>query len=684
MILYDSSKNQLSFILRLHGSTLPWASAYALPSVLVCLVAHILLEIEDTKDLLAGPGVGVLGFVWSVTFFTLTFLVGFRCNKAYARFWEGCSLVQQMSAEWFESVSNLIAFSNIATLRCPSDAEVNQKVQHFQAVLVRLMSLLHGVALNQITCGEQEFVLIDVLGLDDKCLDYITYDCQQFEINRCSVALHWIQVLISAGIERQILVVPPPILSRCYQTLSRGMVHLHRVRTIADVPYPFPLSQCHVVMLLIQSVVLPVLVAFFINSALWATIVTFVPCAGMWALTMICSQLEQPFGSDPNDLPLEAQQFDFNNSLLMLIHEGANVIPTLVDEAPVESDALRDLFGDKESSTHVVNLQKQSLTLRDALRDSRAKTMNFGKAASEAANVNEALTRIHHDHVSSPALPSPKIQHTRSQARRASRRLVGLATHQVRALASPLPSDGSPSSRALRWVSTRSSGSMNRAGSSTDIRHFRRMGVEPNAAAMLDPALLFPSGETPLQTRGISAESALSEVLQTQVERWRFDANEAKEAAPKGKGACIELPGEHVDGAASDLTVSRASPAAACGPIFAVPLHPPVSFARSRSASSVRGAEHPAAREEASAESMSQARSQDRLAPPDVKGEPPAKSMVNVGGASDAAAFECGRASLFPSSKFKSKRALSKGDVSGGSKGDSGGFPAFDDPGLGC
>merc|ERR1719265_1902840 len=77
----------------------------------------------------------------------------------------------------------------------------------------------------------------------------------------------------------------------------------------------------------------------------------------------------------------------------MLIHDGANRTPTLVDEAPAESDALRDLFGDAESSTQVVNFEEQVSTLRDALRGSRK---SKALMIAQAGNINQAMEQLHH------------------------------------------------------------------------------------------------------------------------------------------------------------------------------------------------------------------------------------------------------------------------------------------------
>merc|ERR1719238_674879 len=128
-------------------------------------------------------------------------------------------------------------------------------VMDFQQRLVRLFSLMHALALRQIGGNLEEFAMIDFKGLNVDSMVYLYETCMEKDINRVEVALHWVQVMIT---NNPVLDVPPPILTRAFQTLSRGMVHLNNARKLADVPFPFPLSQMAVVLLLIQAVSTPV------------------------------------------------------------------------------------------------------------------------------------------------------------------------------------------------------------------------------------------------------------------------------------------------------------------------------------------------------------------------------------------------------------------------------------------
>merc|ERR1719299_299872 len=85
------------------------------------------------------------GMIWSATTVSITMVLGFRTNKAWQRFWEGTTLLHQMRGEWFDSVSCLAAFSFLAKKTKPSE------VAEFRHTLVRLMSLCHASALEEIS-----------------------------------------------------------------------------------------------------------------------------------------------------------------------------------------------------------------------------------------------------------------------------------------------------------------------------------------------------------------------------------------------------------------------------------------------------------------------------------------------------------------------------------------------------
>ncbi|CAJ1372580.1 unnamed protein product [Effrenium voratum] len=152
-----------------------------------------------------------------------------RSRAAMERFWEGTGLLHQMRGEWFDAVSCCVTFSR------GSRGPRYEDTMRFRHCIVRLMSLCHGSALEEIGGEEADFCeTIDRMGLDSGTLGHLK-DCQQvYKFNRVEVLLHMIQSLITQNLENGVLKVQPPILSRVYQTLSRGFVNLLNAKKIAD------------------------------------------------------------------------------------------------------------------------------------------------------------------------------------------------------------------------------------------------------------------------------------------------------------------------------------------------------------------------------------------------------------------------------------------------------------------
>merc|ERR1712151_1368898 len=63
-----------------------------------------------------------------------------------------------------------------------------------------------------------------------------------------------------------------------------------------------------------------------LNNPATASILTFMVLFGVYSLNFISIELENPFGKDDNDLPLEHFQTEMNSCLLMLLHYNTDII----------------------------------------------------------------------------------------------------------------------------------------------------------------------------------------------------------------------------------------------------------------------------------------------------------------------------------------------------------------------
>merc|ERR1719503_246741 len=174
-----------------------------------------------------------------------------------------------------------------------------------------MMSMLHCAALQQIAeVEDHSFEILDPAGLDKERLKFLG---ELHPVERCQVLLQWLQRLIIEADEDKTLKVAPPILSRVYQELSRGIVNLDNVAKIKQVSFPFPYAQMIAVMMIVHWITTPILASQAISSWFWAMFMTFVTVSAFWSLFYIANEIEQPFGKDANDLPVSEMQAEMNH-----------------------------------------------------------------------------------------------------------------------------------------------------------------------------------------------------------------------------------------------------------------------------------------------------------------------------------------------------------------------------------
>jgi putative membrane protein len=319
MIDYNPGRWSISFAFSCKGSVFPRAFCIAIPNALLTLVAHYWVnggeEVWLGQNTQVGGGKAFADVLGGFTFI-LGFLIVFRCNQAYSRWWEGGTLLQQLRGEWFNAFSSLMAF-------CSTQKEKSADVLHFQHVLVRLMSLLYGSALAQVaTTEEKRFDVIDLSGFDREALHHL-----QSSHDSCEVVLQWVQRLIVEANTASIIVVAPPILSRVYNQLGNGIVNLNNARKIKDFMIPFPLAQMITCMLIFHWFSTGFVCATSIAMPFGAAFLSFMVVISFWSVNYIAIELEMPFGDDANDLPLADMQMDMNMSLTAMCHKLTGTVP---------------------------------------------------------------------------------------------------------------------------------------------------------------------------------------------------------------------------------------------------------------------------------------------------------------------------------------------------------------------
>jgi len=401
MITYTLGSFHLGFIWRITGSTIPMALLFSVPSA---AMAALLFHLRHYYPDMMIEQIGIGGHfketqLWQALNVILGLVLSFRTSTALNRYWTGNSLLHQMRVEWYSATSCLVAFTQQST-------KPKKEIEQFHHLLVRLMSLLFGLALHQIQDNvDNKYCILGIDELDAESLMYLQ-ECTEKELNKVQVVMHWIQNLVTHNSATGMLPVPAPILTRVYQDLSKGMLIQADARNITEVPFPFPYAQIIVVLLISHMCLTPVAVCVLAESSAWAFVITFVTVTPLWAMNFVAGEIEQPFGNDHNDLPLEKLQEEMNASLLMLLDNRANNLPKLAPDAIVASTQMSRLksqsqFGNSKSKTLNTMIQTLAgrsqirmscITLHDAVQDVLAGQDKFD-SSSPRSGENSPLRR---------------------------------------------------------------------------------------------------------------------------------------------------------------------------------------------------------------------------------------------------------------------------------------------------
>eukprot|EP00746_Dinoflagellata_sp_MGD_P003688 gnl/MRDRNA2_/MRDRNA2_107149_c0_seq1.p1 gnl/MRDRNA2_/MRDRNA2_107149_c0~~gnl/MRDRNA2_/MRDRNA2_107149_c0_seq1.p1 ORF type:complete len:733 (-),score=90.35 gnl/MRDRNA2_/MRDRNA2_107149_c0_seq1:858-3056(-) len=263
-----------------------------------------------------------------VAYSTLSWILGivlvFRTGQSYNRFWDGANYMTLLKTELFDACGQIISFAE------SSDVDRSKK-DAFQLTVVRLYSLLHGVALQQVSQVENEDIqVLDPAGLDKEQVKFMrTYNRKV----RTDIVMQWICRAITEGVKTGIVATPAPLVSRVLEESNSAFVSLSRMRAIADIPFPVPYATMVSLLLLCHTILSPFFAVSFSNSRIWAGMFSFLPVFSLWSIQCIARELEQPFGNGVDDLDLPGAQAHMNDCLASLLHPRSQWSPDLEEIA---------------------------------------------------------------------------------------------------------------------------------------------------------------------------------------------------------------------------------------------------------------------------------------------------------------------------------------------------------------
>jgi len=334
-------------IFSMYGSAIPRACIPGLFSAVVSFMLDVFVPYDSyLKHLIEHP------YPFQPFAYIAAFVLVFRTNIAYNRYWEMATQVHLMTAKWGDALAEAVTFDELPRGKTPE--ERGKKLasrRRFQALMVRRFSLMHGVALQYLRRDDQLDNLSHVsphaptsvpMGLGTfggpfghesrheaawQLMEVLGGLCE-FERSRL-VSAHDRVGYLMANILHLInqrradggLGVDAPVLSRLYQLLSDGMLGFRQARKIEDINFPWPYTQAVSAYLAVFTVLFPLLLSKFANDGEWKVIwigpmISFITVTSYAALHKVAKALEDPFVHPPNDLPANAFQAAFNSRLL--------------------------------------------------------------------------------------------------------------------------------------------------------------------------------------------------------------------------------------------------------------------------------------------------------------------------------------------------------------------------------
>lgn len=331
MIEYDSHK--LETLLQRRGSVFP----QALKSSLVLTVVVFVVKFLETEGYF-GIKFEEVQFVansavYSGFSFTLGFILVFRTSQAYNRFQVSATSVYRMRSQWSEAVAGLVTFAEMSKFD-------REQITKFQQRVVRLFSMLHATALAAVAKLEDErFEVMDVQAFDTRDLEFVM---RKGEVEKVEVVYQWIQALTVQHMASGFLNVPPPILTRVFQELERGMTEFHELLMIMQIQFPFPYAQVTCFLIGVHAVITCFVMCLWTSQAWCAAVFTFISQLCIISVDLIATELENPFGDDPNDLPVHTFHMVFNETLALILHPSAHKPPTIRPDASMKMDDIVD------------------------------------------------------------------------------------------------------------------------------------------------------------------------------------------------------------------------------------------------------------------------------------------------------------------------------------------------------
>jgi predicted membrane chloride channel (bestrophin family) len=304
-----SQKDGMSWLAcRLKGSVIPKALMWAVPLSIASAFVNF-----SFRELLADDDFSMRGLTLNVLLSCsvgLVLLLVLRSYIAITRFWHGISHLQTVRASWLNVCSSCFAF-------CTEEDEKQLEVRVFQHYFLKLMSVMHGSALQACSQYHESAVyeILDLTGIDKPSLEWL-----MGQPNKPEIVMQWIQRLIIQSQRSGVIDVDSAILSRVFHSLEEGIKDLSGALRMNLVSFPCHFAQIIWSMLCLHGVCTCFLSGIAIDHPAGGAVVTFLVSFLFWTIHYATIEVEHPYSiTRSNSLPMSELQVEMNQKLKALL-----------------------------------------------------------------------------------------------------------------------------------------------------------------------------------------------------------------------------------------------------------------------------------------------------------------------------------------------------------------------------
>jgi len=207
----------------------------------------------------------------------------------------------------------------------------------------------------------------------------------------------WIIQAIVLEIRAGTLDTPAPIVSRVFQELSSGILGYYQALKFAIVPFPFPFAQMVSIIMVIVYTGIPLYIDAFTQQVVVTPVLSFLLPFCYCGLERIAIELEEPFGTDDNDVDIEVRHEEFLWALVDVLRMP-DVSPKSLDQE-IEYKILKGCAQCTSKDVLSEELHKYTTFEEDEVTSRVSGTSEMeevGHKASMGSEVSGISSREHH------------------------------------------------------------------------------------------------------------------------------------------------------------------------------------------------------------------------------------------------------------------------------------------------